>query len=556
MGGIVAHFSLCKSRQVADCLQPMSRASPGRGSLERIDESALGSCGVQSVDREAFAVRAGERLFLFHGQLTWSDDAPIAARGGDHDPASLIRLWKQLGEKCIEYLAGDFAIAVVDLKSRQIWCARSVSSLRPLHFCVQGDSLYLASDPRQIHRVMIIEPSLDETAVEHYLKTNELEPDATIFEHIRRIPAGEAQLFSAVGQRWSIESRGPLWQVPDVDETLYKLPVQELTEEVGRLIDRAVNRVRPDSETVVFLSGGVDSTLLWQSCVTQYRAGELDRLPRSLSAFFPGLACDEKERILSIHQALATTPDHRVSMDPATIEAENEAALAKVDYPVMGTTYFAQTTGELLTGNAKSVMTGLGGDEWFTFDPMRASFYARNTGISTRLGLVHGVVNNNEVSMKRRLLPFLRPMSRAISARFRRMQDVFPESLVRTEDRSVVRMMRLLQRNPYYPAAEQLFSSASLELKCPLMDRDLIRFASSMPPEAMIAGGVNKGILNKLAESSFTGKRRIKYRKPNFNDVVPRGIRDGAHSPSRFLRQILDAQLLDRAETEQTQLAS
>ena len=279
-------------------------------------------------------------------------------------------------------------------------------------------------------------------------------------------------------------------------------------------------------------------------------------MPQNLSVFFPGEECDEKERILSIHQALATTPDYRVNMDRATIEAANEAALARVDHPVMGTTYFAQTTGERLSGQAKSVMTGLGGDEWFTFDPMQASFYAGKSGISTRLGLLYGVATNNNLSVKRRLLPFLRPMSRAITTRCRRMHNVFPESLVRAEDRSVFRVMRRLQRQPYYPAAEQLFSSASLDLKCPLMDRDLIQLASSLPPEAMIVGGVNKGILNALAEGGFAAKRRIKFDKPNFNDVMPRDIRDGAHSPSRFLRQILDAQSLDRAETEQTQYAS
>ena len=252
MGAIVAQFSLFAPGQTSDCLRRMAMAAPGRGSLELTGENLLGAGGVQAVGREAFAVRAGDRLFLFHGQLTWSSDSPLAARGGDHDPASLIRLWERLGEKCIGHLAGDFAIAVIDLKVQQIVCARSVSGLRPLHFRVQDDSLYLASDPRQIHRVMTTEPSLDETAVEHYLETNDLEPDATIFKHIRRIPAGEAQLFSAAGQKWSIQSKGRLWQVPDVDETLYKVPLQELTEEAGRLIDRAVSRVRPDGENGSF----------------------------------------------------------------------------------------------------------------------------------------------------------------------------------------------------------------------------------------------------------------------------------------------------------------
>ena len=166
----------------------------------------------------------------------------------------ILAAYERWGERCPEHLLGDYAFALWDAATRQLFCARDHIGARPLYVHQGARALVVASDVRAIEAFADVDSSLDEEAVARYLCW--LVPSARSFlRAIRPLPPGHALLAS--GTRFAVR---PYWS-PGQGGDVRRRDPRDYAREFRALLETAVaDRLQDEHPVGVHLSGGLDST--------------------------------------------------------------------------------------------------------------------------------------------------------------------------------------------------------------------------------------------------------------------------------------------------------
>ncbi len=188
------------------------------------------------------------------------------------------------------------------------------------------------------------------------------EPSRTLVRQVARLQPNTAIEFPA--ELNGTEARGDAYWVPP-SEGEGRYDVDQLVVELEVLLDRALNRCLRDAPFAVSLSGGIDSTVLWGLLAHRIRQGDpVAAHGLAYSHVFPGLECDETERILETHRF---TGSNGVLMDLRNDDLRPDIArlAAEVDGLHFGGLPFAERHARRLSQDGRRVdLVGEGADEW------------------------------------------------------------------------------------------------------------------------------------------------------------------------------------------------
>ncbi len=176
----------------------------------------------------------------------------------DHsDTEVIVHAFEQWGIDCIERFRGMFAIAIWDSRRRELWLIRDRVGIKPLYYTTHSGRLAFASEIKALLEDPAQKRAVDEDALFHYLSFLVTPSPDTLFQGIKKLPAGcwlrwrdggEPQ----VHQYWDALARAR--PQPDITEAA-------ATEELMSRLRDAVNlRKVGDVPVGVFLSGGIDSS--------------------------------------------------------------------------------------------------------------------------------------------------------------------------------------------------------------------------------------------------------------------------------------------------------
>lgn len=183
---------------------------------------------------------------------------------GDQGPASLdavtdaeliLHAYGIWGERCVDYLLGDFAFAIWDEKEQRLFCARDHFGVKPFYYAQVGNGLIISNTLNCVRLHPAVSDRLDELSVADILLFDgKQDPSKTVFADIQRLPPAHTLTYSRDGIK---QSR--FWAVPTGGFIRYRQPA-EYGEHFTELFFAAVkDRLRTDS-IGVFMSGGLDST--------------------------------------------------------------------------------------------------------------------------------------------------------------------------------------------------------------------------------------------------------------------------------------------------------
>lgn len=114
--------------------------------------------------------------------------------GGDPrhetDVEILAALWRHAGEQSLDWLAGDYAFAVHDSRTRSLSLVRDITGQRPLHYAQSRDGFAFASMPAAL-RHFDANSKLDCTILAKSAMAMADYSDATCFAGVSRVQAGE-----------------------------------------------------------------------------------------------------------------------------------------------------------------------------------------------------------------------------------------------------------------------------------------------------------------------------------------------------------------------------
>jgi asparagine synthase (glutamine-hydrolysing) len=172
------------------------------------------------------------------------------------DTETIVHLYEEFGEECVQYLRGMFAFAIWDSNRKRLFLGRDRLGKKPLHYLHDGEKLVFGSEIKSILQHSDIKAEVCRPAIISYLAFGNTIDPVTMFKGISKLPPGHTLTWESgritISQYWKIEYR------PD-----YTKSEQQFLEETEEQLREAV-RIRLMSEVPLgaFLSGGIDSSLV------------------------------------------------------------------------------------------------------------------------------------------------------------------------------------------------------------------------------------------------------------------------------------------------------
>src|SRR6195256_1172301 len=175
------------------------------------------------------------------------------------DTEAVIHLYEEYGADCLNRLNGMFAFAICDLRgtSPKLFLARDHFGIKPLYYCERGGKLAFASEVKALLEVPGIEAQINREALDQYLTFLWVPDPLTMFEGIRKLPAGHY----ANWQRgeFKIEQYWDLTFPPA--EHRFERTEDDLAEEIRERFCASVEQqMVSDVPIGAFLSAGLDSS--------------------------------------------------------------------------------------------------------------------------------------------------------------------------------------------------------------------------------------------------------------------------------------------------------
>ena len=271
------------------------------------------------------------------------------------DTETILHLYEEKGESCLDELRGMFAFVLWDSRQHKLFAARDRVGIKPLYLAEQNGVLWLSSELKAIVSGAHISSTLRPLAVYQFLLYGyAIDQRHTVVEAVKRILPGEYLVADAAGirrQQYWLPRFGGEGGIADRSD-----------EEILATIETAVKlHLRSDVPVGILLSGGVDS-----SAVAAFAAGSGSNYTALCAGYAGAQAVDER------NQAHATAAElglkHRdVILDFSAYDHFFDKVTRLADEPVgdraaMPQWALYERSREL---GFKVVMTGIGGDEVF-----------------------------------------------------------------------------------------------------------------------------------------------------------------------------------------------
>jgi asparagine synthase (glutamine-hydrolysing) len=441
----------------------------------------------------------------------------------DGDGETIVHLYEEEGVECVKSLEGMFAFGLYDSRSRQLMLARDRVGKKPLFYSHRSDSLSFASELRALLKDPEIPRDLDYQALDCYLAYQYVPAPFSAFKAVRKLPPASTLVYTpghvSISRYWRLDSRRKR-AVGDP---------REVHEEIRATIKRAVRRrMVADVPLGAMLSGGIDSAVVVGSMA------ELSPQPvKTFSVGFENPAFNElryarmiAEQFGTEHHELVVKPD-AVALIPKVVAHYGEPY---ADSSALATFYLA----ELASRHVTVALNGDGGDENFA----GYTRYAANSVLS-RLEVLPLALRRAVTAMAQRMparrnvrstynrarrigrtlgleppiryaryISYFDPLERQelYTDEFRHMieepvtADVIEASWDSASGKHLLDVMLETDIETYLPGdllvkMDIATMAHSLEARSPLLDREVMELAASLPADLKMRGTEKKAIL-------------------------------------------------------------
>lgn len=172
------------------------------------------------------------------------------------DTEVLIHMYEEYGMSLLDKINGEYAFIIWDSNKRKMYAVRDCFGIKPLFYYHNDNEVLLSSEMKGILALDRVERKLDSNYLLATFMTFYSQTD-TVIQGIRSIKPGSYLEISEDGQLKEIT----YWR-PDFTEDT-NITFDEAKEGVRYYLEKAVKRrMIADVPTAVYLSGGIDSTLV------------------------------------------------------------------------------------------------------------------------------------------------------------------------------------------------------------------------------------------------------------------------------------------------------
>ncbi|MFO1305234.1 MAG: asparagine synthase (glutamine-hydrolyzing) [Burkholderiales bacterium] len=554
------------------------------------DEVVLGSARLSIVDlaggQQPIANEDETLWIVFNGEIFNHVELrpELEARGhrfSTHsDTEVILHLFEEMGPACLGKFNGQFAFAIWNSVTAELFLARDRMGERPLYYARCGASLYFGSEVKAILNAAPLAAEIDRESLRQVFTFWSPLPGRSMFRGISQLPPAH---YMVVGDGTIRIER--YWQ-PSFDNAASsgrRMPSwkEDAAEELTAMLSDSIRiRLRADVAVGVYLSGGLDSSLI-ASMVRQQNSNRLN----GFSVAFTDAGFDEREhqKLIADHLGIA---HHTIEVSHQDIGEAFPDAIWHMEVPTLRTAPVPMyLLSSLVHANGfKVVLTGEGADEIFAgYDVFKEAkvraYWAREPASSRRPRLLRRlhpeVFSNGQVGEAFLKAVFGHSLAdvdapdyshavrwRSTRRTFRFLNDeittghdtvafdplarVLPDNFARL---GVVQRAQALEMTVFL--AEYLLSSQgdrmamahSVEGRYPFLDFRLVEFANALPLPLKLGGLREKDILRRAARG-FLPRQAMERRKQPYRAPIHRSF--FPPRPLEFVRYLLDEASLRR----------
>ena len=490
------------------------------------------------------------------------------------DTEVLVHLYEDEGVAGIARLQGMFTYALWDSHQRKLLLVRDRFGKKPLYYTIRPEGIYFGSELKCLRAAGIPLGPLNAEALRLYFQFTYIPEPHSIFEQVHKLPPAGWLTFDANGS----VRQGRYWKLPvPATEPPSDLTKAQAIAELRERFDAAVSsRMVADVPIGAFLSGGVDSGSVVASLALQseqpvrtfaigFEESEFDELPYAQAI---------ADRYHTEHHTLVVRPDS-INLVEKLVHHFDEPFADSSAIPTYLVSKFAAE-------HVKVALTGDGGDEIFAgYDSFfqiekerrwdRVPQALRRLAAAVSAGLPRKAYGRNYLygisrpTSLERYFQFNYSMHWISGALFEpQWRTSLDEASLRRAfgDNLLTPQTDVLTEALYFEATAKLTGdmlvkvdrmsmAASLEVRCPMLDLELVEFAARLPHAWKMEGGLGKSIFikamgDRLPESTWN--------RPKHGFSVP--IANWFRGPLRSLLHdhLLSKQFLDRGLVSPTAL--
>ena len=460
------------------------------------------------------------------------------------DTETLLHLYEEFGVACLERLNGQFSLAIWDNVNHSLFLARDRLGITPLFYSIHEKKLLFGSEIKAILAFPGMRAEIDPIALQQVFTYWSVQSPRSIFTRVNELPPGHYLITN--GEQVSVEA---YWSLDFAERVPTRTENEYLDELESMLIDSVRLRLRSDVPVGVYLSGGLDSSI-----VTSLIRRESNLSLETFSISFSDPEFDESQFQLEVanyfnarHHVINCSYEDVGQIFPEVIWHTEMPILRTAPAPMFLLSKLVRDIGY------KVVLTGEGADEFLAgydiFKEMKIRrFWARNPDSTMRPMLFKRLYKDIEgfsdapfeylkAFFKKGLLdtdsPYyshtLRWNNTARNTRFLRdTEKVFQTPVeafpVNYDQWSYLAKAQYLEimtfLSPYLLSSQgdRMAMGNSVEERQPYLDYRLVEFCNHMPDSLKLNGLKEKWILKrlgaKLLPASIWNKGKKPYRAP------------------------------------------
>ncbi|MTI30593.1 asparagine synthase (glutamine-hydrolyzing) [Xanthovirga aplysinae] len=219
---------------------------------------------VSSLADQPYSSNCGNYSLIFNGEIYNFFDLrnELLQKGHSFNSISdtevLLKLLIEEGRKAIPRLNGMFAFAFWDHQKNELLLARDRHGMKPLFYFQKENTFIAASETKGLLASGLIQKELNKNAVHHYLQFKYAPKPETFYKNIFQVEEGHFLLIKdgKIAQKKAfIPNKQGLPKIPEDKKGVIKKAEDLIT-------DALFSQIESQKPVGLFLSGGVDSTLL------------------------------------------------------------------------------------------------------------------------------------------------------------------------------------------------------------------------------------------------------------------------------------------------------
>ena len=451
------------------------------------------------------------------------------------DTEVLIHLYNECGYKMLDRLNGIFAFAVWDHLKEELFIVRDGLGVKPLYYVQNKNGLIFASELKAIFKDPGLDKSLNHLAIHYYLSYLWCPAPHTMLKAVCKLEPG----YALIVKGGKIQKKWCFYDIPYGQELLHSSET-EIAKDLAEKIKEAVQRqMISDVPVGAFLSGGLDSSSVVAFAKQMNPDQKLDCFTigfENSNGNFEGFTED-------LPYAQKVAKYLRVNLHTITVGAEMvnriEEMIYFLDEPQadpapLNALFISELAREY---GIKVLLSGAGGDDIFSgyrrhyalllekywsWLPMAGRKLLRalsnklpqNHSIGRRIGKTFRYA---DCSNEERLISYFLWIDENIQKSL--YVNSLKDALVNTstidplrqtltripEEKDPLNRMLYLEAKHFLADhnlnyTDKMGMATGLEVRVPLLDKELIDFATRIPPHLKQKGRVGKYIFKKAME--------------------------------------------------------